>query len=174
MAKFPSSRCSHDALDNLDGDALNSHIKQMRNIMSIGQSGLVIGLMLALSSFPATAQETDSETAIGLSGDPEHGRRVFLRCQSCHPVSSTAPPRLGPNLYGLFGRVVGAAKNYTRYSKALSDADFVWSAPLLDQWLTNPRTFLPGNKMIFAGLQSAQDRADLIAFLRGATSESGD
>ena len=59
--------------------------------------------------------------------------------------------------------------NYKGYSKALKESAIIWSETLLDQWLSNPQNFLPGNKMPFAGIRSAQDRADLMAYLREAT-----
>ena len=78
-------------------------------------------------------------------------------------------PRTGPNLDNLFGRKAGTSESYTRYSKALQEADFVWTEQLLDEWLQKPNTFLPGNKMQFAGLRKEQDRRDLMAYLREAT-----
>ncbi|HRO02650.1 MAG TPA: cytochrome c family protein, partial [Terricaulis sp.] len=51
------------------------------------------------------------------------------------------------------------------YSTAVRDADFVWDAERLDHWLENPRTFLPGNRMAFAGVRDAEQRRNLIAFL---------
>ena len=74
----------------------------------------------------------------------------------------------GPNLYGVFGRKAGERPRYS-YSNALRNADFVWDAERLDNWLKNPRTFLPGNKMTFPGLPDAKDRRDVIAFLKVET-----
>ena len=74
----------------------------------------------------------------------------------------------GPNLYGVFGSKAGAREKYS-YSHAMRTADFTWDAETLDHWLQNPRTFLPGNKMSFAGLPDATDRRDVIAFLKVET-----
>lgn len=99
------------------------------------------------------------------AGNLENGERVFARCRSCHTVAEGGPDRVGPNLWGVFGRPAGAHGDYN-YSDAVKSADFTWDAEQLDHWLTNPREFLPGNKMSFAGVRDAEDRRDLIAWLK--------
>jgi len=94
----------------------------------------------------------------------EAGRRVFAQCRSCHVIQAGAPNRVGPNLHGVFGRQIGTAEGFT-YSQAVQDADFVWDADHLDHWLQNPQTFLPGNRMAFAGVRDETQRRDLIAYL---------
>jgi cytochrome c len=101
-------------------------------------------------------------------GDLENGRRAFARCRSCHTIAEGGSNMTGPNLYGLFGRTAGTHPGYN-YSKALKEAGFAWDAQKLDQWLSGPRTFLPGNKMSFAGLPDATDRRDVIAYLKVET-----
>lgn len=103
------------------------------------------------------------------TGDIDKGRRLFNRCKACHHLTAEAPRHVGPHLYRLFERQVGSSADYPRYSRALQDADFVWDEAKLDEWLANPNSFLPGNKMQFGGLRRGQDRKDLIAFLRTAT-----
>lgn len=103
---------------------------------------------------------------ISSRGDPERGRKVFYRCQSCHRIAPAASPLLGPNLGRLFGRRAGGLPGYAGYSRALKEAGFVWTEEQLDAWLKDPSGFLPGNRMPFAGVRSPQDRADLIAYLR--------
>ena len=92
------------------------------------------------------------------------GRRVFAQCRSCHVIQAGAPHRVGPNLHAVFGREVGTADGFT-YSQAVQDADFIWDADHLDHWLQNPQTFLPGNRMAFAGVRDETQRRDLIAYL---------
>ena len=74
------------------------------------------------------------------------------------------PNRVGPNLHGVFGRRVGTKPGF-EYSQAVQGADFTWDAAQLNQWLTNPQTFLPGNRMAFAGVRNETQRRDLIAYL---------
>jgi cytochrome c len=94
----------------------------------------------------------------------EAGRRVFAQCRSCHTLTQDGGHRVGPNLYGVFGREIGTADGFA-YSQPVQEADFLWDAAQLDHWLENPRTFLPGNRMAFAGVRDPQQRRDLIAYL---------
>ena len=89
------------------------------------------------------------------------------RCSACHALVE-GQNRVGPSLYGLFGRTAGTVEGF-RYSPANANSGVVWSAETLEPYLENPRTFMPGNRMAFAGVRNPQDRADLIAFLREAT-----
>jgi cytochrome c len=99
------------------------------------------------------------------TGDLENGKVKFGLCRSCHTITPNGPNLTGPNLYGVFGRKAGTYAGFN-YSDAVKTAGFTWDAQHLDQWLTNPRTFLPGTKMTFMGLKDAKDRVDLIAFLK--------
>lgn len=92
------------------------------------------------------------------------GRRAFGQCRSCHTLDAGGGNRVGPNLHGVFGRNIGTAPDFT-YSQAVQDANFVWTAEQLDHWLQNPQTFLPGNRMAFAGVRNDDMRRDLIAYL---------
>lgn len=124
--------------------------------------------LFSVTSLPAGAQDDPAATPISSGGDATKGQRLFARCKACHNLTSAARSRMGPNLDGLFGREAGAYEGY-RYSKALAEADFIWTEDKLDQWLAQPKTFMPGNKMAFAGLRKEQDRKDLMAYLRQAT-----
>lgn len=102
------------------------------------------------------------------AADLANGQRVFARCRACHTITEGGPNMTGPNLYGVFGRAAGAAEGYS-YSTAVRQAGFVWDADHLNNWLENPRTFLKGTKMSFAGIPDATDRRDVIAFLKVET-----
>ena len=74
---------------------------------------------------------------------------------------------VGPGLGAAAGNNIASADGFS-YSSALSSkATLKWSDANLDKWLASPAGFAPGNAMAFAGLSSAKDRADLIAFLKG-------
>ena len=128
------------------------------------------------ASTPTQAAPTAAEKAALLAALPapynaadlENGRRVFARCRSCHTITEGGPNMTGPNLHGVFGREAGTAAKYN-YSTAVREADFVWDAARLDDWLENPRTFLKGTKMSFAGIPNETDRRDVIAFLKVET-----
>ncbi len=125
---------------------------------------------------PSRPAPTDAEKALLLAalpapynaGDLENGRRVFARCRSCHTITEGGPNMTGPNLYGMFGRTAGTHPGYN-YSPAVKAAGFAWDAERLDHWLENPRTFLRGTKMSFAGIPDATDRRDVIAWLKVET-----
>ncbi len=114
---------------------------------------------------------TASYAAIAETGDAIKGKRLFNRCKACHNLTASVRTRLGPNLDGLFGKKAGTATNY-KYSKALIEADIIWTEQTIEEWLKKPNAFLPGNKMTFAGMRKQQDRKDLIAFLKQSTSKS--
>ncbi|MBL8536400.1 MAG: cytochrome c family protein [Hyphomonadaceae bacterium] len=113
----------------------------------------------ALASLPAPYNAADYEA----------GRRVFAQCRSCHTIEAGGPNRVGPNLHGLFGRDIGSVAGFN-YSQAVQDANFTWDASHLNDWLSNPQTFLPGNRMAFAGVRDETQRRDLIAYLKVETS----
>ena len=98
------------------------------------------------------------------AADLDAGRGQARVCLACHSLNDGGPNMIGPNLYGFFGRAVGGVDNYS-YSDALQGADFVWTPRALDSWLREPAGFLPGNRMIYAGVPDETDRRDLIAFL---------
>ncbi|MFC3051266.1 c-type cytochrome [Kordiimonas pumila] len=121
---------------------------------------------IAILAAPVTFQM--SHAASTGTGNAETGKRLYNQCKACHSLTETDRPRLGPDLNNIFGRQAGAKSGFT-YSKALQDADFKWTEEHLNEWLTKPNAFLPGNKMPYAGMRSEQNRKDLIAYLRMAT-----
>jgi len=131
----------------------------------------------------AATQETEDSSAMQAAiaalpapynaANYEAGRRVFAQCRSCHVIDAGAPHRVGPNLHGVFGREIGTAEGFN-YSQAVRDADFVWDAAQLDHWLQNPQTFLPGNRMAFAGVRDETQRRDLIAYLMVESATAGE
>lgn len=121
---------------------------------------LVFGLATALTMAMASPVLAD--------GDAAKGEKLFNRCKACHTVEKGGADRQGPNLHGVIGRKAGTKEGYN-YSKAMKSADIVWDEAALDSYITDPRGFIPGNKMIFAGIKSEAQRADLIAYLKQAT-----
>jgi len=71
-------------------------------------------------------------------------------------------------MFGVFGRKAGTEPGYA-YSEAMKNSAHIWDEATLDKYLTDPRTFVPGTKMTFAGLKAEKDRIDLIAFLKVET-----
>ena len=100
----------------------------------------------------------------------EYGERLVLQCRACHTLEEGGPNIIGPNLFGFFGRHVGSVAGFP-YSRALSEADFVWTPRALDAWLAAPGEFLRGSSMAYPGLPRDEDRTDLIAALLTLTTE---
>jgi len=104
-----------------------------------------------------------------LVGDAAKGAKIFKqKCAQCHTYAADGTNKTGPLLYGLFGRKTGSVPGYD-YTQANKDKGIEWNEKTLDVYLTNPKKYIPGTKMVFAGLKKPQERADLIAFLKAET-----
>ncbi len=123
------------------------------------------GLPAPASTVPQPPAPAPSGSIIGSA---EAGEAVFKLCRSCHEVGPNAKSKLGPALNGIVGRKAGTVEGFT-YSpvnKAAGENGLTWSEVELATFLADPRKFMPGNRMAFAGVKDAQDRADLIAYLK--------
>lgn len=113
---------------------------------------------------PAEEEEpVDFATLMG-SVDAGAGERVWSQCRACHQLEQGANA-VGPYLYGVVGREIGAAEGYSAYSGNLSEAADVWTPENLYNFLENPRGWAPGTTMGYSGLSDPEDRVNLIAFL---------
>jgi cytochrome c2 len=101
------------------------------------------------------------------AGDADKGKSHFAICKICHSLDA-GKNMVGPSLHGLFGRTSGTAPGFN-YSEAMKAKAVVWGDDTLDKYLADPKAFVPGNKMAFAGVKKDDARADLIAYLKQAT-----
>lgn len=120
---------------------------------------MALGLIL---TFPAAGVYADE------IGDPENGAKVFRKCSACHQIGEGAVNRVGPLLNGVFGRLAGSIEGF-RYSESMDRAGsdgLVWTRETLDAFLENPKSLVSRSRMNFRGLPAAEDRDDLLAYLR--------
>ena len=101
--------------------------------------------------------------------DLANGQVRFALCRSCHTITKGGPNMTGPNLYGLFGRPSASVADYS-YSEGMKGAHLVWGADTLNTWIKDPRAMVAGTKMSYPGMPDDKDRADLIAYLKVASS----
>jgi len=97
-------------------------------------------------------------------GDIASGEKIFKKCAACHSIVKDGKNNIGPALYNVVGRKVGAVNDY-KYSKALLNYDKSWSFEELNGYLLKPSKWIKGTKMAFAGLRKEKDRASVIKYL---------
>lgn len=98
-------------------------------------------------------------------GDAAAGEKVFRQCKSCHAVEPDKN-RVGPSLHAVVGRKAGSVGSFANYSEGLKTSGIVWDDGKLDAYLTNPKALVADSRMVFAGLTAAEDRANVIAYLK--------
>ncbi|WP_342240486.1 c-type cytochrome [Inquilinus sp. OTU3971] len=122
--------------------------------------GFLVVAAAAAFALPMAAQAQDA------AGDAAKGKQVFAKCQACHSLDA-GTNKLGPSLHGVVGRASGAIDGF-RYSDAMKNAHLTWDDATLDKYLANPKTLVPGTKMVFPGLPKEEDRLAVIAYLKEA------
>ena len=115
------------------------------------------------------AVQASTETSVNLSallamGDISHGEKVFKKCAACHSIKKGGGNKIGPKLWNVMFRPVGAIADY-KYSKALSSYGKEWTWEEMNGFLIKPSTWIKGNKMGFAGLKKEKDRASILLYL---------
>lgn len=124
----------------------------------IGFASLAAALFAVLVSSPVLAE-----------GDPAKGEKVFRKCKACHVVNEEKN-RVGPHLVGIIGRSAGSVEDF-KYSKAMKDSGITWTEENLTAYLSDPRGFIKGNRMAFAGLKKEVEIVDVIAYLKQASAQ---
>lgn len=99
------------------------------------------------------------------SADAKKGEAAFKKCAACHTAEKGGPNKIGPNLWGIVGAKRAHIDGFA-YSSALQGKSGEWDYDSLFQFITNPKGFVPGTKMAFAGIRKVDERADIIAWLR--------
>jgi cytochrome c len=103
------------------------------------------------------------------SADVEKGKAIFKRCEACHTDDQSGANKVGPNLWGVVGRPIASHEGFS-YSAAMKEfsegGKKHWTYEHLNHFLHGPKDLVPGTAMGFAGLPKAEDRANVIAYLR--------
>jgi cytochrome c len=126
------------------------------------------GFEIAVKEEPAAGAQQQQEAAQPIetllaSASAEKGQAVAKQCAACHTFEKGGPNRVGPNLYGIVGAKKAHLDNFN-YSAAMKGKGGEWTFDELNKFLANPRGYVPGTNMTFAGLRDSQ-RADVIAYL---------
>lgn len=108
------------------------------------------------------AEEQVDVNALVAAADVAKGEAVFKKCAACHKIDNTNA--VGPHLNGVVGRAVGSVGDFA-YSDAMKAHGGDWTPDNLFHFLANPKKFVSGTKMSFAGLPKPEDRANVIAYL---------
>ena len=119
---------------------------------------------------PVEGEEAASEEAavevayadVAATADAAAGEKVFGKCKSCHKIDGT--DGTGPHLNGVVGRARGSVAGFG-YSEVMASVQDPWSGDNLYAFLKNPKAYMPGTKMGFAGLAKPEDRANVIAYM---------
>ena len=117
-----------------------------------------------VSSVKGAEAEVPIETLLA-SADVAKGEATFKKCASCHTATSGGANGIGPNLFGIVGKPIGKHAAGFAYSPDLAAKGGNWDFTALDHWLANPKGMVAGTKMTFAGIESPEDRANIIAWL---------
>jgi len=116
------------------------------------------------SSTEKVVEEKVDIASLMAMGDIALGEKVFKKCAACHSIVKGGKNNIGPALYNVVGRKIGAVADY-KYSKALASYDKEWTFEELNGYLTKPAKWKKGTKMAFAGLRKEKDRASVILYL---------
>jgi|TARA_B100001540_G_C15809767_1_gene643897 cytochrome c len=116
-----------------------------------------------VASTLATEEKIDIASLLAM-GDIAHGEKQFKKCKACHSIKQGGGNKIGPKLWNVMFRQVGAVNDY-KYSKALSSYNKEWNWEEMNGFLIKPAKWIPNNKMGFAGLKSEKDRASVILYL---------
>jgi cytochrome c len=103
-----------------------------------------------------------------MATDSGQGAAELQKCKICHSLDKGGPSRVGPSLYGVFGRKAGTVAGFN-YSDAMKNSDIVWDDDSLAKFLRGPQEAMPGNHMSFPGIKDEGTLTDLLNQLKQAT-----
>ena len=137
-----------------------------------GQLGYDLPVPQEEAAAPAGAQAPAEPLPVLLAkADVGRGQAAARKCASCHNFEPGAPNKVGPNLHGVIGRAIASVPGFG-YSAALKGKGGNWGYEETAAFIQNPRGYVPGTSMAFAGIQAGQERADILAYLRSISPDA--
>ena len=120
--------------------------------------------MVSQTSVSTSAERTSDIKVLLAMGSVDHGKKIFSACKSCHSIKKGGGNKIGPALWGVFGRKIGSISDY-KYSKAFAEFGGEWNLENMNSFLIKPKDYIKGTKMSYAGLKKEKDRASVILYL---------
>ena len=118
-----------------------------------------------LLSFSVAGAALLASMGASMAQDAAAGEKVFAKCKICHQIGEGAKNSVGPVLSGVVGRKAGSYPDY-HYSDANKNSGITWDEAALKEYFRDPKAKVPGTKMVFPGLKSDDDIANVIAYLK--------
>jgi cytochrome c len=118
-----------------------------------------------LLSFSVAGAALVASLGASAAQDAAAGEKVFAKCKVCHQIGEAAKNFVGPVLNGVVGRPAGTYPDY-HYSDANKNSGITWDEATLKEYLKDPKAKVPGTKMVFPGLPSDEDIANVISYLK--------
>lgn len=115
-----------------------------------------------------TESQAQNPVAVVADDPLKRGRILYTRCKSCHTLEEGGKHRVGPNLWNIGGASAGKKEGFA-YSTVMSESEVIWTDEALAAYIENPKKFMPGNRMSFAGLRKPEDQAAVIEYLKAKT-----
>lgn len=130
-----------------------------------GNAGYALPEPVAASGAPAAAATVEPIAVRLASASVEKGQGGTKACQACHSFDKASPNKVGPGLWDVVERKLGSHAGF-EYSAGIKEKGGAWDYAQLDHFLENPKGYIKGTKMAYAGISSPQERANVIAYLR--------
>jgi cytochrome c len=147
--------------------------------LNIGAGAIFAPEKPAKPGYNIAVKEEGAGEKAGAAKEPEHpietllakasvekGQATARQCAACHTFEKGGPNRVGPNLWNIVGSQRGEGRGGFNFSAAMKAKGGSWSFDELNKFLANPRQYIPGTAMTFAGLSRPEQRADVIDYLR--------